>query len=86
MVHDIFHAMFEIKESRLCCCIHVFTEAHDGIFKIIAILGSDVHETTNPMIQWFSMLFLNFSAFLKLEVYPWGVSFQKMYPLEMVIA
>ena len=50
MVHEIFHAMFEIKERRFCWCIHVATEAHCGIFKAIARLDSDVHDYINPVI------------------------------------
>ena len=50
MVHEIFHAMFEIKERRFCWCIHVATEAHCGIFKAIARLDSDVNDYINPVI------------------------------------
>ena len=51
MVYDIFHAMPESRESRFCWGIHVSTEAHGKILKIIAILNSDVHKGTNPVIE-----------------------------------
>ena len=35
-----------------CCrCIHIPTEAHCEILKIIASLYNNVHETTNPVIR-----------------------------------
>ena len=55
MVHDIFHAMFEIKESRFCWLIHVATDMYGDILKIIDILNSDMHEATNPVIEGSSM-------------------------------
>ena len=51
MVHEILHAMFESKERRFCWCIHVASEAHGDILMIIVSLGSDVHESTNPVIE-----------------------------------
>ena len=59
MVYEIFHSMFERKKGRFCWCIHISTEAHCEILKIIASLGSDVNESTNPMIEGSSMCFLN---------------------------
>ena len=50
MVHEILHAKFHRKEGRFCWCIHVATEAHGEILKIIASLDSDVHDYTNPVI------------------------------------
>ena len=51
MVHEIFHAMFESKKICLCWCVHVFTEAHGDILKIIACLDGDVHESTNLVME-----------------------------------
>ena len=59
MVHKIFHAIFDIKESSFCWCIHLSTEAHGEILKTTASLNSDVHESTNPVIEVSSMLFFN---------------------------
>ena len=50
VVHEVFHAMFEIKKGMFCWCIHTATEAHCEILKIITSLESDVHESTNPVI------------------------------------
>ena len=43
MVHEIFHVMVEIKESRLCWFIQVSIEMHGKVFRIISILNSDLH-------------------------------------------
>ena len=51
MVHEIFHAIFESKERRLFWCIRVSNEAHWEILKIIESLDSDVHESTNLVID-----------------------------------
>ena len=58
MVHEILHGMFEIKEGILFWGIHVSTKEYGEISNIIAILDSDVHEYTNPVIEWSSMWFL----------------------------
>ena len=50
MLHEIFHAMFEINKGRFCWCIRIAAEAHCEILKIIASFYSDVHESTNPVI------------------------------------
>ena len=50
MVSEIIHAMFDRKESRFCWYIHVSTELHGEILKVIASLYSDVHSSTNPVI------------------------------------
>ena len=68
MVHQIFHAMFESKEIRFYWCIHVATDAHGEILKITASLDSDANESTNPVIEWFSIFFINFTALLQWEV------------------
>ena len=60
MVHGVFHTLFEIKESRFCFWIHVATEAHGEMLKIIASLYIDVNEYTSPVIDWYSMWFINF--------------------------
>ena len=39
------------KKNMLCRYINVATEAHGDILKIIAILYSDVHESTNPVTE-----------------------------------
>ena len=59
MVHEIFHAMFDIKENRFYCGIHLATEAQGEILKSISILDSDVNDSTNAAIKGFSVLFLN---------------------------
>ena len=51
MVHEVFHDIFEIDKIRFCWCIYIATEADCDILEIIAILDSDVHESTT---QWFS--------------------------------
>ena len=50
MVYDIFNAMFESKESRFYWCVHVVTDAHCEILKVIASLDIDIYESTKPMI------------------------------------
>ena len=67
MVHEIFNAMFESKEVKFCWCIHLDTEAHGEIFKIIASLDSGFHEATNHVIEWYSMLFYIFFQFVSNE-------------------
>ena len=61
MVHEIFHAMFEIKESSFCWVVLVYNDRHCEILKIIASLNSDVHESANSVVEvssmWFSILF-----------------------------
>ena len=51
MVHEIFHAIFEGKKIRFCQCIHVSTEAHCEILKVVASFNSYVNDSTNPVIQ-----------------------------------
>ena len=51
MVHEIQYAMFEINKGRFCWCIHVATEVHSEILKIIASLDSDLHESINLLIE-----------------------------------
>ena len=55
MVDNIFHAMFYTKEIRFFWGVPVATEAHDEILKVVASLDSDVHESTNPVIEGSSM-------------------------------
>ena len=50
MMHEVFHDIFERNKNRFCWCIHISTEAHCEILKIIASLDSGVHEYTNPVI------------------------------------
>ena len=50
-VHNISHAMSEDKEGMLCWRIYIFTEKNCKSLNIIACLDSDVHETTNPVIE-----------------------------------
>ena len=59
IVQDIFHAVSEIKEVRLCWSIHVATEVNDKVLNTIAIFNIDIHEATNPVIEGSSMLVLN---------------------------
>ena len=51
MVDEIFHAIFEIKEIRVCWLIHVSTKLHNDILNIIESLNSDVHEATKSVIE-----------------------------------
>ena len=64
VVHEIFHAMFEIKESRFYWQINVSTEVHGEILNIIASLDIYVHDATNPVIESFFMWFLNLSQLI----------------------
>ena len=59
MLHEVFHTMFESNKSRFCWCIHISSDSYCKILMIIASLDSDVHESTNPVIYWSSMWFLN---------------------------
>ena len=59
MVHEILHVMFDIKKIMFCWFICVATEVHCKILKVIASLNSDFHESTNPVIEWSSMWFIN---------------------------
>ena len=65
MMNEIFHAMYESKEIRLCWGIHVSTETHGKVLNIIACLDSDIHEVTNQVIEgyyiWVFNLFWIFS-------------------------
>ena len=67
MVHEIIHAMFERNKSRFCWCNYVSTEPHCDILKVISNLNSDAHESTNPVIYWSSMWFLNLLHLLSNE-------------------
>ena len=51
MVRDIFHVMFNSKEGKLCWGVHVSTEAHGEILKIVSSLDIDVNESTNPVFE-----------------------------------
>ena len=51
----ILHSMYQIKEGRLCWGIHIATEMHDKLMKIVASLKMDVNENTNPVIDGSSM-------------------------------
>ena len=64
VVHEIFHAMFEIKESRFYWQINVSTEVHGEILNIIASLDGAVHEYNNPVIDLSSMWSINFSVLI----------------------
>ena len=50
MVHEIFHAMSNIKEVGFHWGIHVATEMHGKVLKIVASFNIGVHEATNPVI------------------------------------
>ena len=65
MVHEIFHVMYESKESGFCWGIHVATDTNGKVLKIIAILNSDVLEATNRVIEGSSMRVFNFSDLLQ---------------------
>ena len=60
VVNEIFHAIYERKEGRICWRIHVATEARGEILKIVASLNSCVHEATNPVIEGSPMWVFNF--------------------------
>ena len=51
MADEIFHAISEGNKCRLCWSIHINTQSHCKVLKIIACLDSDVHKATNPVIE-----------------------------------
>ena len=55
VVHDIFHAMSESKEGRLSWSIHIATEMHGKVLKIMVCLESDVNEAAKSVIDRKSM-------------------------------
>ena len=65
MVHEILHTMYEIKEGMLCWIIHVVTDTEGKVLDTISILNIAVHEATNPLIEGYYMLFINFSVILQ---------------------
>ena len=58
MLHDIFHAMYDRKEFMFYWGIHVSTDIHCKILKIIESLINDMNEATIPVIEVSSMWFL----------------------------
>ena len=68
VLNDILHAMSEDKELRFCWGIHITTQAHGEILKIISCLDSDVYEATNPMIEVTPMWFFNFLILLQWDM------------------
>ena len=60
MVHDIFHAMSEHKAAGFFWVTHLSTETYSKLLDILAILNSDVHYYSNPVIEGSSMQFFNF--------------------------
>ena len=65
MVHEIFYAMFDIKESGFCWGINVTTDQHGDIMKIILSLDSNVHDSTNPVFEGSSLGSLIFKDLLQ---------------------
>ena len=63
MLHDIFYEMFERKEGRLGWKIHVATDTHDKVLKIIDSLDSDANESTKPVIKGTPMCVFNLFQF-----------------------
>ena len=61
VVHDIFYAMSDGNKCRFCWGIHITTQSHGELLKIIACLDSDVHESTNPVIELTPMWVFNFA-------------------------
>ena len=51
MVHEIFHTMYEGKEVRFFWIIYIATDTCGKVLKITVCLHSDMHETTNPVID-----------------------------------
>ena len=51
LMHGIFHAISLVKEDRFCWIIHIYTETHGKVLKIIAYLDSYVNDFINPVIQ-----------------------------------
>ena len=49
MVHDILYSMTNGKERRFCGSIHVPTQSHSKILKVVPSLKSDMHDTSYPM-------------------------------------
>ena len=51
VVSKILHAMSDSKDVRFYWHIHLSTDMHGKIISIVAILNSDLHDTTNPVIN-----------------------------------
>ena len=51
MLHELFHDMYESKESGFRLDIHVTTEMYGKVLNIVVSLNSDVHEATKPVIE-----------------------------------
>ena len=53
--------------KRLRWCIHIASEAHGQILKIVASMNIVVHKSTNPVIELSTILFLNLFQFFSNE-------------------
>ena len=51
VVHEIFHAMYEGKESSFGWSFNINNHSHGEVLNIIACLESDVYDTTNAVIE-----------------------------------
>ena len=47
--------MSDGKEGRLCWIINITTDTHGKVLKIIESLYSNVHKSTNPVIEGTNM-------------------------------
>ena len=63
MVRKMVHAMSESKQGRLFLSIHVATETHGKVLKIIESLNSDAHDTTNQVIKLSPVSVFNFFSY-----------------------
>ena len=52
--------MSEGNKFRFCWRIHIAIQYHGKVLKRISFLNSDVHDTNNPLIKGYPMLFLIF--------------------------
>ena len=51
VVSEILHAMSDSNEVRFYWYINLSTDMHGNIISIVAIWNSDLHDTTNPVIN-----------------------------------
>ena len=59
MVHEIIYDMVKGKEWRFCGSIHVSTNPHGNILKVVACLNGNVYGISYPVIELSFMCPLN---------------------------
>ena len=57
MVYAILHTISKGKELWFCGRIHVSTQLHGHISKVVSCLKSNLHEISYPVVEWYSMCF-----------------------------